>query len=168
MSYISRRLAPGERIIRNGEYHWVQKAWPWVALVVLGILLIGIVIWLAALFRMSTTKWAVTNRRVILKQGFFRARVDELTLNSIEGAHVDQSLLGRILGYGKLRLSGRGETDLQFPTMSHPNMFRSAIEQARIAAESTPVEVVPRAPSDGRRRHPTTRPRHNEGAPALH
>lgn len=147
MSYISRRLAPGEVIVREGEYHWFQKTWPWLVLLVLGILIIGIVIWAVALFRMSTTRWAVTNRRVIMKRGFFNAQVDELTLGSIEGAHVDQSIFGRILGYGKLRLSGRGETELQFPTMAHPNRFRAAIEDARMKSEVQPVEVE-RIPGD--------------------
>jgi uncharacterized membrane protein YdbT with pleckstrin-like domain len=142
MSYISRRLAPGEEIVREGEYHWFQKTWPWLALLVLGILIIGIIIWAVALFRMATTRWAVTNRRVILKRGFFNAHVDELTLGSIEGAHVDQSIFGRIFGYGKLRLTGRGESHLEFPTMAHPNRFRSAIEEARIRSEARPVEVV--------------------------
>jgi hypothetical protein len=96
---------------------------------------------------MSTTRWAVTNRRVIMKRGFFNAQVDELTLGSIEGAHVDQSIFGRILGYGKLRLSGRGETELQFPTMAHPNRFRAAIEDARMQSEVQPVEVE-RVPGD--------------------
>jgi uncharacterized membrane protein YdbT with pleckstrin-like domain len=142
MSYITRRLAPGEKIVQEGEYHWFQKTWPWLALLVLGILIIGIVIWAVALFRMATTRWAVTNRRVILKRGFFVVHVDELTLGAVEGAHVDQSIFGRILGYGKLRLSGRGETELQFPTMAHPNHFRSAIERARMEAEEPHVEVV--------------------------
>lgn len=142
MSYISRRLAPGEEIVREGEYHWFQKTWPWIALLVLGIILIGIVIWAAEMMRMSTTRWAVTNRRVILKRGFFNVNVDELTLGAIEGAHVDQSIFGRMFGYGKLRISGRGDTELQFPTMAHPNRFRAAIEEARMQSDVQPVEVV--------------------------
>lgn len=141
MSYISRRLAPGEEIVREGEYHWFQKTWPWLALLVLGVLIIGIVIWAVALTRMATTRWAVTNRRVLLKRGFFNIHVDELTLPSIEGAHVDQSIFGRMFGYGKLRLKGRGETELEFPTMAHPNRFRAAIEDARIRSEVQPVIV---------------------------
>lgn len=142
MSYISRRLAPGEIIVRRGEFHWIQKTWPWLALLLLGILIIGVVIWAVALFRMATTRWAVTNRRVILKRGFFVVHVDELTLGAVEGAHVDQSIVGRLFGYGKLRLSGRGDTELVFPTMAHPNHFRSAIEGARIKSEEPHTVVV--------------------------
>lgn len=142
MSYISRRLAPGEEIVAKGAYHWFQKTWPWLALLVLGILIIGIVIWAVALIRMATTDWAVTSRRVILKRGIISVDVSELTLGSVEGAQVHQSIFGRIFGYGKLRVTGRGDTELEFPTMAHPNRFRSAIESARMAMEAKPVEVV--------------------------
>lgn len=142
MSYISRRLAPGERVVYRGHFHFIQQIWPWVALVVLGIVVIGIVIWLVEVVRMGTTRMAVTNRRVLLKRGFFAIRLDELTLGSVEGAHIHQSIFGRMFGYGRLTLRGRGETQLQFPTMDRPSRFRAAIEEARMAGEVTPVEIV--------------------------
>jgi uncharacterized membrane protein YdbT with pleckstrin-like domain len=146
MSYISRRLAPGETILHRGRFHFVQEIWPWVALVVLGILVIGVIIWIVELVRMNTTQMAVTNRRVLLKRGFFMVHLDELTLGSIEGSHIDQSIFGRMFGYGKLTLQGRGDTHLQFPTMDQPSRFRSAIEQARMKTEAAPVKIVEAGP----------------------
>lgn len=168
MSYLSRRLASGERVVLTGEYHWVQKTLPWLALLVLGVLVIGVVMWAVGLFRMATTKWAVTNRRVLLKRGFFKIGIDELTLESIEGAHVDQSLFGRMLGYGKLRIRGRGDTEIQFPTMAHPNRFRSAIEDARIRAEARPVEVVPATRAAAIQMPPPVGRGHGERRPTIH
>jgi hypothetical protein len=144
MSYISRRLAPDEEILHEGRFHWIQKAWPWVALLLLGLLVVGIIIWIAELVRMNTTRMVVTNRRVMLKRGFFSIKVDELTLASVEGAHVDQSIFGRMFGYGKLQLRGRGDTHLQFPTMERPGQFRAAIEDARIRGEAQPAVPPPR------------------------
>lgn len=145
MSYISRRLAAGEEIVYEGRFHFFQKVLPWLALLVLGILIIGIFIWAAELIRMGTTKWAVTNRRVMLKRGFWQVRMDELTLGSIEGAHVDQSIFGRMFGYGKLILHGRGDTALEFPTMDKPARFRAAMEDARMQ-ETRTIEVAPAEP----------------------
>jgi uncharacterized membrane protein YdbT with pleckstrin-like domain len=145
MSYLSRRFAPGETIVHEGRFHWAQKLWPWIALVMLGILVIGIVIWFTELVRMGTTRMVVTSRRVLLKRGFWAVHVDELTLNSVEGAEIDQGLLGRIFGFGKLQLRGRGDTHINFPTMDRPGKFRAAIEAARMADETRgmqPVEVV--------------------------
>lgn len=168
MSYITRRLAPGEEVVAEGDFHWFQKTWPWLALIFLGIIVIGIIIWAVQLVRMGTTQWAVTNRRVLLKRGFWTVHVDELTLPSIEGAEVDQSIVGRIFGFGKLRLKGRGETVLDFPSMAHPNRFRAAIEEARMRAEVQPVvveEVVSRAPlaeTRGERKRRLRTERHEE------
>jgi uncharacterized membrane protein YdbT with pleckstrin-like domain len=148
MSYISRRLAPGEEILHEGRFHWVQKAWPWVALLVLGIIFVGVFIWIAELVRMNTTRMVVTSRRVILKRGFLSIKVDELTLASVEGAHVEQSIFGRMFGYGKLQIRGRGETHLQFPTMDRPGQFRAAIEDARIRGENVPIGAAPRATTE--------------------
>jgi uncharacterized membrane protein YdbT with pleckstrin-like domain len=152
MSYISRRLAPGETILHRGRFHFVQEIWPWVALLVLGILVIGIIIWLVELVRMNTTQMAVTNRRVLLKRGFFVVRLDELTLGSIEGSHIHQSIFGRMFGYGRLTLQGRGDTHLQFPTMDGPSRFRAAIEQARMQGEAAPVEIVEADETRGERK----------------
>lgn len=144
MSYLSRRFADGEETVYEGRFHWAQKLWPWLALLMLGILVIGIVIWAAVLIRMRTTRMLVTNRRVMLKRGFWAVHVDELTLNSIEGAEIDQGVIGRIFGFGKLTLHGRGDTHIHFPSMDRPGKFRAAIETARIAGEvqAAPVEVV--------------------------
>lgn len=141
MSYISRRLAPDERIVYTGRFHLFQQLWPWIALAVFGIIIIGIVIFVREMFRMGTTRMAVTNRRVILKRGFWVVKVDEITLGSVEGAHIQQSIFGRMFGYGRLTLKGKGETQLNFPTMDRPSRFRAAIEDARMHGEVQTVHV---------------------------
>ncbi len=148
MSYITRRLAPGESVVYEGRFHWVQKLWPWVALLLLGVVLVGVFIFVREMVRLGSTRMAVTNRRVILKSGFFATKTDELTLGSVEGAHVDQSILGRMFGFGKLTLRGRGDTHLHFPTMDRPGKFRAAIEDARMQGEVPPVQVVQEPPAD--------------------
>ncbi len=140
MSYIEKRLAPGEEVVREGRFHWLQWVWAWAALVFLGVFVIGIFIWVKEMFRLNTTDFVVTTRRVVMKRGLFRVQVDEMNLESIEGSHIDQSILGRIFGYGRLQMRGRGETKLDFPTMSHPGKFRSAAERARMEGEVRPVE----------------------------
>jgi uncharacterized membrane protein YdbT with pleckstrin-like domain len=142
MSYIVKRLAPGESILHEGRFHWLQKILPWLALIFLGILIIGVFIWIADLIRLKTTEMLITNRRVVLKRGFFNVKVDELNLASVEGAHIEQSFIGRIFGFGRLTLRGRGETEIVFPAMARPAQFRSALEAARMEDESRPVEVV--------------------------
>ncbi|MEP7211037.1 MAG: PH domain-containing protein [Alphaproteobacteria bacterium] len=143
MSYIAKRLAPNEVIEVEGRFHWSQYLYAWAALLVLGVLVIGIVIWIREMVRLNTTEFVVTSRRVILKQGWLAVKSDELTLSSIEGSHIDQSIPGRLFGYGRLTIRGRGDTHLLFPTMAQPARFRAAAEAARMAEEARPVEVVP-------------------------
>ena len=75
MSYLARRLARGEEIVRVGRFHWLQKLAPWLALIFLGLLIIGVVIWAKELLRMGSAKMAVTNRRVLLKKGVLAVHV---------------------------------------------------------------------------------------------
>lgn len=140
MSYLAKRLAPGETIAATGRFHWMQHVYAWALLVLLGLVLIGIFIWIREMIRLSTTEFLVTDRRIVLKQGFLAVRIDEVTLNSIEGAHIAQSLMGRLFNYGRLTIRGSGDTHLLFPTMADPGRFRAAAEGARIAREtSTPA-----------------------------
>lgn len=151
MSYFRKRLAPGEEVVHQGRFHVLQYLYAWMALLLLGWLVIGIFIWARELARLGTTEFVVTTRRIVLKEGFFNVQVEELTLDSIEGSHIDQSILGRLFGYGRLTIRGRGETHILFPTMAHPGQFRSAAEGARIASEARPVEVAPIQPAPKRK-----------------
>ncbi len=146
MSYIAKRLAPGEQVAVEGRFHWLQYVYAWLALIVLGIVVIGVIIWIREMVRLATTEFTVTNRRVMLKQGFFTVKVDELTLGSIEGSHIDQSVIGRLFGYGRLTIRGRGETQIRLPTMARPSRLRAATEGALMAEEARPAEVIPVAP----------------------
>ncbi len=143
MGYLANRLAVGEAIVYRGRFHWLQHVYAWAMLVLLGIILVGVVIWIREMVRLNTTEFLATNRRVVLKQGFFNVRTDEITLNSIEGANIDQSIVGRIFDYGRLTIRGSGDTHLVFPTMADPASFRSAAEGARIAAETRTGEPAP-------------------------
>ncbi len=136
MSYIAKRLAPGETVVFKARFHWMQYLLAWLALIFLGVFLIGVFIWAKELIRLSSEEAVVTNRRVVLKQGVFTIRVDEVTLNAIEGAHIDQSILGRIFNYGRITIRGSGDTHLLFPTLADPSGFRAAAEGVRITQDA--------------------------------
>lgn len=142
MSYVARRMAAGETVVIRGRFHWSQYLGAWLALLLLGVFIIGIAIWVRELVRLSTTEFVVTSRRVVLKKGWLNTSLDEITLNSVEGAHIERNLLGRMFGYGKLTLRGKGDTHIEFPTMARPDRFRSAIEAARISEDRRPIETI--------------------------
>lgn len=129
--YVDKSLASDETILMRGRwplFYWVGA---WLQLIVLGIVIIGVVLFVAAVVRMTTTEFAVTDKRVILKRGWIKRTTEELAVESIEGVHLDQSFWGRIFRYGKIVVSGTGEAQIHFPPMAEPIEFRRAIEDAR-------------------------------------
>jgi uncharacterized membrane protein YdbT with pleckstrin-like domain len=77
----------------------------------------------------TTTEFAVTNKRVIAKFGFLRRRSLEVNLDKIESVTVSQSLTGRLLGFGTLRVRGTGSTDEVFGSIARVMEFRAQIQQ---------------------------------------
>jgi uncharacterized membrane protein YdbT with pleckstrin-like domain len=131
MRYIDVSLADGETIIQRGKWPGVFWFGAWAALILLGIIIVGVFIFVAAAIKMSTTDFAVTNRRVILKRGWLNRHTQELAVQSVEGVSLDQSLVARIFGYGRVIVTGTGDAVIVFPPMTHPVAFRRAIEAAR-------------------------------------
>ncbi len=83
----------------------------------------------------STTEIAITNRRLIFKQGLLARRVGEMSIDRIEGVNVLQSLFGRIFNYGRLAIRGMGVGEVVLPPIKDPLRFRQAIEQARMSSK---------------------------------
>jgi uncharacterized membrane protein YdbT with pleckstrin-like domain len=130
MSYVEKVLQPGEDLKYQAAIHWIAYAhgvaWLLVAVIVRVlvpaswrsgfivdaitiILVCGGAFFLArAWFSWWITEIAVTNRRVIYKRGFISRMTAEMQMDKIESVKVDQSILGRILDYGKVTVLGTG------------------------------------------------------------
>lgn len=131
MRYIDESLAADETIIRRGKWPGVFWFGAWAALLILGIIGVGVIIFAVAAIKMKTTDFAVTDRRVILKRGWLNRRTHELAVESVEGVSLDQSLIARLFGYGRVIVTGTGDAVIAFPPMAAPVAFRRAIEAAR-------------------------------------
>jgi uncharacterized membrane protein YdbT with pleckstrin-like domain len=130
-SYIEKSLGGGERLIAKAHFHWLYTVKAWLALIVLGILLIGIWIFATMMIRRATTEIAVTSHRFVVKSGLFNLRTNEIALQNIEGVQLEQSFLGQIFGYGHLRIEGTGVDAVVIPDIADPVTFRAAIETAK-------------------------------------
>ena len=131
MSYITKTLVTGEKIQYEAHFHWVDK---FAALV--GCLLIVGIFWIIAMW---STEMAITNRRVIYKRGWIARRTEEMSLHRIEEVNLRQSILGRILGYGKVQVRGMGGGDITFPTLLNigsPLRFKRTLDEAKAQAEA--------------------------------
>nr|WP_246624709.1 PH domain-containing protein [Oceanobacter mangrovi] len=76
------------------------------------------------------TEQGVTNKRVIRKSGIISRKTDEMKLGAIEAIEINQGIWGRILGFGTLTISGRGDGDVVMTWMANPVKAKRDIESA--------------------------------------
>jgi uncharacterized membrane protein YdbT with pleckstrin-like domain len=123
MRYVENNLIQGEQVVYRAELHWKIFILP----VIFSFVLIGIPWLIAAILQKKTTEMAVTNKRVIIKTGIISRRTIEMNLSKIENIEVNQSLIGRIFGYGIITIVGTGGTHEPFNNVSQPLDFRKSV-----------------------------------------
>lgn len=147
MSYVEKNLLPNEQVTYRAKLHWIIFALPVIVLLIAiavpfvganwrvsAVLAgIGLLLFIPPWIKSLSSEFAVTNKRVLVKVGLIRRHSLELLLQKVEGIGVDQTLTGRILGYGTITVSGTGGTREAFRLISDPLEFRRQV-QAEIAA----------------------------------
>lgn len=131
MSYIEESLSTGEEVRALFKLHWVAKL-PMVLWIIL-IITIPIAVW--EWLRLRFTEMGVTNKRVILKTGIISRHSEEMKLSSIETVEIEQGILGRILGYGTVKVTGKGISDLVFTRINDPLDVKRKIESVNPAPD---------------------------------
>jgi uncharacterized membrane protein YdbT with pleckstrin-like domain len=129
MPYIDESLSTGEEVSTLFKLHWVTRI-PLALWLLLGIPTLGItlVIALYEYLRIRHIEQGVTNKRVIFKTGIISRKSEEMKLTSIETVEIDQGIFGRIFGFGNVKVSGRGTSDVLFRTVADPMAVKRAIE----------------------------------------
>ncbi len=140
MRKIDRELLPDEQILfRTGKHYivfYVPLVWLLVVIAFLFIpnpfmikfaivpamaaLLTGINQWFIYYF----SDFAVTNRRIIMKEGFFFQHTLEIRLSTVSNMSFNQSLIGRFLNYGTLIISPFGGREDFFQDIARPLEFQ--------------------------------------------
>src|SRR5687767_6458961 len=97
---------------------------------ILGLVTLGLT-WLVAFYqflRLKFTEQGVTNKRVILKKGIISRSTEEMKLMSIETVEINQSLWGRIFGFGTVKVTGKGISDVVYKGIDDPMAVKRQIE----------------------------------------
>ena len=129
MSYIDESLSAGEEVSARFRLHWVARL-PLALWILLGLVTFGIT-WLVAIYeylRLRHVEQGLTNKRVIYKAGIISRKSEEMKLGSIETVEIDQGILGRVLGYGTVKVTGRGTSDVLFRPVDDPMTVKRQIE----------------------------------------
>ena len=153
-SYIERSLGDGETVIARAHFHWLYLTAAWISLLVPGALLLaalaqaqsqpdpftvaagllfvlGLVVFLRMMIRKWSTEIGITSHRFVEKFGLLSMRTNEIALPNIEGVRVHQSVLGRLFGYGTIRIEGTGVDSVTTPSIADPVGFVRAIQTAK-------------------------------------
>lgn len=123
----------GTYLLKEGEVEVIIENPSWLMLLSHVILtVITFLIWLPVLIyyilRRTTTRYVITNMRVIREYGILSKSSKESPLDKINNVSHKQSLLGRILNYGDVQLQTASEMGAtQFKFISAPNQFKTEI-----------------------------------------
>jgi uncharacterized membrane protein YdbT with pleckstrin-like domain len=155
MRYVIRVLQPGERVVYATKLHWliyfrailllticiILAAASWylsdnqqlslaVGIAAIIFALLALSSGLRAFIRRATTELAVTDQRVIYKAGLLSRHTLEMNRDKVESVTVDQTMPGRIFGYGTIIVRGTGSTLEPIRNITDPLTFRSHITTA--------------------------------------
>ena len=150
MSYVQKVLLPGEQVVYETGLHWLVYGRAILAFLVAVALAIGslyvssdlapplqvlaavvalagVLLFLAGALRRAGTELAVTDQRVVFKRGLVARHTIEMNRAKVESVDVDQSLMGRIFGYGTVLLRGTGGSLEPMTMIGDPLALRSHI-----------------------------------------
>ncbi len=150
MGYVDKHLLEGERVVYRASLHRIIFVPP-LALAVVGIIvailidvylenpqvagIVGVAVVVVALLyafprliRYASSEFAVTNKRVIVKVGLVYRQTLELVLTKVETIGVEQTILGRLLNYGTIIVTGTGGTKEPFKDIANPLYFREQVQ----------------------------------------
>ncbi len=71
--------------------------------------------------------YAVTNKRVIMREGLVERIVADLRLSTISTVNIDQSLLAQMLNYGNITINGFGGSADRFMQVNTPGEFQRSV-----------------------------------------
>jgi hypothetical protein len=173
--YLNKLLGENEQVIYVTRQHWLVLAGeilsetvlsialivlvtlilllpigiPISPLVALGYLLLAfplVSLWRDALI-WSNRKFVVTTHRVVQLSGVLNKNVIDSSLEKVNDVKMEQSALGRLLGYGDIEILTASELGVnKFKLLGQPVRFKTAMLNAKERLEHAPAAPAPEGP----------------------
>ena len=146
MNYIDRNLLPSEKIIFRTKKHRIiffyptilalfaiyatmyMQSNPFLAQIVFAPWFIVVIYFANIGLQYLTSEFVLTDKRILMREGFFYRHTNETRLSSISQINVDQSLLGQVLNYGSVTILAFGAYDA-FTVVDRAILFQQAVNQ---------------------------------------
>jgi uncharacterized membrane protein YdbT with pleckstrin-like domain len=163
MSYIEKNLVDDEEMVHVTRLHpivllfpaaatsllWgsyeILDSIPYAQIVVAFFLLVALWRLVDRLLLFLSSEFGITSKRVLGKTGFIRRTSLDIVLNKVEAIRLSQSILGRILNYGDIEVTGTGGTDEVLRFIPDPLLFRKVVQEQLAAQEEGDRKVVDNA-----------------------
>ncbi len=118
-SYVEKNLITGERVEYETTLHWK------IFITLSGLFTLFIYPWV----KLKTNEFVITNKRIVIKRGLISRNTFEMNLNKVETVNVDQSIWGRLFGFGSITIIGTGGTREVFSSIRKPLEFRRRFQE---------------------------------------
>jgi len=144
MSYVSNNLIDGEEILQTTRLHWLLFLNPF--LVFLGavtsqlfldttmmnlisqfLCAIVLIMLVQSLFYFYFTEIVVTNKRIIVKTGFFTINTNEILFKKVESIDLEQNIIDRMFSRGNVKIKGTGDTHMNISGILNPVSFKNKV-----------------------------------------
>lgn len=157
MSYIEQSLADNEQLVYRAHFHWLYRLAAWGLLVAslvgafitasrdapmwvqAALVVFGVLVFLSIMVPIWAQKIAVTNQRLIHRHGLVSRSTEEMQLSAVEEVRLEQGILGRLLGFGRVIVSGTGIEDVRLPALAEPVRLRRKLQEAIGVANHFPT-----------------------------
>ncbi|MGH9011924.1 MAG: PH domain-containing protein [Acidimicrobiia bacterium] len=167
MPFRKRDLLQGEVVALDVRPHWWYFAKPlFVGVPVLLILVVALKqngdvqtagLWLAAalalawaawlgvrLLKWQTTRYIVTNQRLVFREGILRKEARDIPLDKVDDVKSDQGVFARLIGAGDLQIdTDEGRLQTFLPAIPNPHVFRQEILRQRVGSKAPQGQSIP-------------------------
>ncbi len=131
MGYVQDTIGNNEKIIYTVKFHWLYTLIAFLNLLFLGVFIIGIIKFIKMMINKWTTERVLTDLRYIQKTGWIKRDTEEIRISKIEEIDLKQSILGRILGYGSINISGTGSGKITLELIDDPLIFQKNLNNLK-------------------------------------
>jgi uncharacterized membrane protein YdbT with pleckstrin-like domain len=121
VGYLESSVSGDEKVLGKFGVHWIA----WIGPVVFSFVVVGI----PSLLRLIGLEQGLTTRRLLVKRGIVSRKSEEIILSAVETVQIKQGILGRLLGYGDVELTGRGISGVTVIKTPSPLKVKNRIEE---------------------------------------
>lgn len=88
--------------------------------------IITLILWGYVGLEYLTSQFAITNKRVVMREGFFNLHANELRISVIAQVNIDQNVIGQLANFGTVSLNAFGAADA-YTMIAKANEFKTVL-----------------------------------------